>query len=78
MAQNSRFHPRAADLIDGGCSGAVGNPGSYRRLAGRRHTKPGRQHASHQNFVDIVTIEPCLIERGADRHRTQRRSRHRG
>ena len=44
-----------------------------RRLARRRLAEPGRQHAAHDDLVDILTCHDGTLERAFDGDRAERR-----
>ena len=69
--QHRGLHARAADLVDRGGAGGVGQPGGAGGLAGGRLALSGRQDAAHQHLVDALRRQRRAVERGADRVRAQ-------
>ena len=67
VRQHGRLHARAADLVDGGGAGGVGQAGTARGLAGGRLALAGGQDAAHQHLVDALGRQGGSVERGADR-----------
>ena len=64
---NDRFHPRAADLIDGRRRNRIRDTRENRGLAGGRLAKPGLEHISHEHFVDFRAVDSGAGKRGLDR-----------
>ena len=71
MRQHGGLHARAADLVDGGGAGGVGQAGAAGGLAGGRLALAGGQDAAHQHLVDTLGRQGGTVERGADRVRAQ-------
>ena len=71
VGQHGGLHARAADLVDGGGAGGVGQAGAARGLAGGRLALAGGQDAAHQHLVDALRRQAGAVERGADRVRAQ-------
>ena len=67
MGQHHGLHAGAADLVDRGGAGGVGQPGGAGGLAGGRLALSGRQHAAHQHLVDPLRRQRRPVERAAKR-----------
>ena len=66
MGQHGGLHAGAADLVDGGGAGGVGQFGAARGLPRRRLALAGRQHVAHEHLVDPLRREFCPLQRRAD------------
>jgi hypothetical protein len=71
VRQHGRLHAGATDLVDGGGAGGVRQFCATRSLPGWRLALSGRQHITHENFVDSFRREFCSLQRGADYVRTK-------
>jgi hypothetical protein len=66
MGQHRGFHPGAADLVDGGGAGRVGQSRAAGGLSCRGLALSGRQHTAHEDLVDSLRRKPGAFERGGD------------
>ena len=75
VGQHRRFHSRAAHLVDGGAAGGERQAGAEARLARRRLALPGRQHAAHDDLLNVLGFEAGALDGRADRHCAKLRRR---
>ena len=66
MGEHGRLHAGAADLVDGRRACCVRQACPARGLAGRSLSLAGRQHAAHEDLVDLFGRKPGPVERGAN------------
>ena len=66
VTEHDGFHAGAADLADGGAAGGQGQARTERGLSGGCLAESGRQHASHQHFVDGLRGQAAAGEGGGD------------
>jgi len=66
VRQHRRLHAGAAHLVDGRRAGGIGQLCAARGLAGGRLPLAGRQHATHEYFIDAVRLQARTFDSRAD------------
>jgi len=72
-ADHDRLHAAAADLGDGCAGDGVRYAGAKAGLTRRGLAETGGQDIPHQDLGDIVTFDPCPLQRGSNRSATELR-----